>query len=65
MYTAPTRQQAREDAEAPFMWFKTTGDEVGAPPERRGEVAARKITRLTGAASRRKRPLTTTTWPKG
>ena len=20
------------------MWFKTTGDEVGAPPERRGEL---------------------------
>ena len=38
MYTAPTRERAREDAEEPFMWFKTTGDEVGAPPERRGEL---------------------------
>ncbi len=38
MYTAPTKEQARRDAEEPFMWFKTTGDEVGAPPERRGEL---------------------------
>ena len=38
MYTAPTTAQARQDAEEPFMWFKMTGDEVGAPPERRGEL---------------------------
>ena len=38
MYTAPTAKQARQDAEQPFMWFKMTGDAVGAPPERRGEL---------------------------
>ncbi len=35
MYTAPTAEQARQDAEAPFLWFKKTADEVSAPPERR------------------------------
>ena len=35
MYTAPTAEQARRDAEAPFLWFKKTADEVSAPPERR------------------------------
>jgi alkanesulfonate monooxygenase SsuD/methylene tetrahydromethanopterin reductase-like flavin-dependent oxidoreductase (luciferase family) len=35
MYTAPTPEQARRDAEAPFMWFKRTADEVSAPPQRR------------------------------
>lgn len=38
MYTAATAEQARQDAEEPFMWFKMTGDEVGSPPERRGEL---------------------------
>ena len=38
MYTAPTNQQVRDDSEVPFMWFKQTGSEVGAPPERRGEL---------------------------
>ena len=38
MYTAPTREQAFDDAQVPFMWFKDTGNEVGAPPERRGEL---------------------------
>jgi alkanesulfonate monooxygenase SsuD/methylene tetrahydromethanopterin reductase-like flavin-dependent oxidoreductase (luciferase family) len=33
MYTAATEEQARRDTHAPFMWFKTTGQEVGAPPE--------------------------------
>jgi alkanesulfonate monooxygenase SsuD/methylene tetrahydromethanopterin reductase-like flavin-dependent oxidoreductase (luciferase family) len=35
MYTAPTPDQARRDAEAPFMWFKRTADDVSAPPQRR------------------------------
>lgn len=35
MYTAPTAEQARRDAESPFLWFKKTADEVSAPPERR------------------------------
>jgi probable F420-dependent oxidoreductase len=38
MYTAPNERQVRADAEVPFMWFKQTGNEVGAPPERRGEL---------------------------
>jgi alkanesulfonate monooxygenase SsuD/methylene tetrahydromethanopterin reductase-like flavin-dependent oxidoreductase (luciferase family) len=38
MYTAPKPEQVRSDAEVPFMWFKQTGNEVGAPPERRGEL---------------------------
>lgn len=38
MYTAPTAERARQEAEAPFMWFKMTADEVGAPPERRTEL---------------------------
>jgi alkanesulfonate monooxygenase SsuD/methylene tetrahydromethanopterin reductase-like flavin-dependent oxidoreductase (luciferase family) len=35
MYTAPTAEQARRDAEQPFLWFKKTADEVSAPPGRR------------------------------
>jgi len=35
MYTAPTAEQARRDAEVPFLWFKQTADEVSTPPERR------------------------------
>ncbi len=38
MYTAPTAEQARRDAEVPFMWFKKTADEVSAPPERRVDL---------------------------
>ncbi len=38
MYTAPSREQARRDTEAPFMWFKRTGQEVGAPPDHRVEL---------------------------
>ena len=38
MYTAPTDEKAFADAQVPFMWFKDTGNEVGAPPERRGEL---------------------------
>lgn len=38
MYTAATEEQARRDTEAPFMWFKQTGQEVGAPPENRVEL---------------------------
>ena len=38
MYTASTPEQVRRDSEVPFMWFKQTGNEVGAPPERRGEL---------------------------
>ena len=38
MYTAATEEQARRDTEAPFMWFKQTGQEVGAPPENQVEL---------------------------
>jgi alkanesulfonate monooxygenase SsuD/methylene tetrahydromethanopterin reductase-like flavin-dependent oxidoreductase (luciferase family) len=31
MYTARRQEQARRDTEAPFMWFKRRGQEVGAP----------------------------------
>ena len=31
MYTAPSIAKSREDTEVPFMWFKETGQEVGAP----------------------------------
>ena len=31
MYTAPNVAKSREDTEIPFMWFKETGQEVGAP----------------------------------
>ena len=38
MYTAISEEQARRDTESPFMWFKRTGQEVGAPPEHRVEL---------------------------
>ncbi|MCH2527072.1 MAG: LLM class flavin-dependent oxidoreductase, partial [Dehalococcoidia bacterium] len=38
MYTHKDEKQVREDSEVPFMWFKETSAEVGAPPERRGEL---------------------------
>ena len=38
MYAAPTTEQARREAEIPFMWFKDTGQEVSAPPGRRVEL---------------------------
>ena len=38
MYTAPSMAQARRDTEAPFMWFKETGQEVSAPPDQRDEL---------------------------
>ncbi len=38
MYTAPTEEQARRDTRVPFMWFKQTGQEVGAPPEHQVEL---------------------------
>lgn len=38
MYCARTQEEARHDTEAPFMWFKRTGQEVSAPPERRVEL---------------------------
>jgi alkanesulfonate monooxygenase SsuD/methylene tetrahydromethanopterin reductase-like flavin-dependent oxidoreductase (luciferase family) len=38
MYTAPSQEQARRDTEAPFMWFKRTGQEVGTPPDHRVEL---------------------------
>ena len=31
MYTAPNVAKSREDSEVPFLWFKETGQEVGAP----------------------------------
>ena len=38
MHTAPTTEQARSEAEIPFMWFKQTGQEVSAPPGRQVEL---------------------------
>ena len=38
MYAAPTTEQARRDAEVPFMWFKNTGQEVSAPPGQRVDL---------------------------
>ncbi len=38
MYVAPTLEQARRDTEAPFMWFKRTGQEVSTPPDHRVEL---------------------------
>ena len=38
MYVAPTTEQARREAEVPFMWFKQTGQEVSAPPDQRVEL---------------------------
>jgi alkanesulfonate monooxygenase SsuD/methylene tetrahydromethanopterin reductase-like flavin-dependent oxidoreductase (luciferase family) len=38
MYTARSQEQARQDTEAPFMWFKRTGQEVGSPPDHRVEL---------------------------
>ena len=38
MYTAASEDQARRDTQAPFMWFKQTGIEVGAPPDRKVEL---------------------------
>jgi alkanesulfonate monooxygenase SsuD/methylene tetrahydromethanopterin reductase-like flavin-dependent oxidoreductase (luciferase family) len=48
MYTAPTPEQARREAEAPFMWFKMTSDEVGAPPGRRTELLPDNFARYRG-----------------
>ena len=38
MYTAPNLSQSRDDTELPFMWFKQTGQEVGAPPDNEVEL---------------------------
>ncbi len=38
MYTAMTTEQARREAEVPFMWFKRTGQEVSAPPDHQVEL---------------------------
>ena len=38
MYAATTTEQARREAEIPFMWFKQTGQEVSAPPGQRVEL---------------------------
>ena len=38
MYAAPTTEQARHEAEIPFMWFKDTGQEVSAPPGQRVDL---------------------------
>ena len=38
MYAGTNEKQVRTDSEVPFMWFKQTGNEVGAPPEKRGEL---------------------------
>ena len=38
MHTAPTTEQARRETEVPFTWFRNTGQEVSAPPDRRVEL---------------------------
>ena len=38
MYTAPSVAKSRQDTEVPFMWFKQTGQEVGAPQNNNVEL---------------------------
>ena len=38
MYTAPNLAQSRRDTESPFMWFKQTGQDVGAPRDNNVEL---------------------------
>ena len=38
MHCATTTEQARREAEIPFMWFKQTGQEVSAPPGQRVDL---------------------------
>lgn len=38
MHCASSTEQARREAEIPFTWFRETGQEVSAPPERRVEL---------------------------
>ena len=38
MYTAVDPAQVVSDSRVPFIWFKETGNEVAAPPERQGEM---------------------------
>lgn len=38
LYVASSQEQARQDTEAPFMWFKRTGQEVSAPPDHQVEL---------------------------
>jgi alkanesulfonate monooxygenase SsuD/methylene tetrahydromethanopterin reductase-like flavin-dependent oxidoreductase (luciferase family) len=38
MYTALNVSQSRNDTEVPFMWFKQTGQDVGAPPDNEVEL---------------------------
>ena len=38
MYAASTTEEARREAEIPFMWFKQTGQEVSAPPGHQVEL---------------------------
>ncbi len=38
LYTAPTMARVHEEAQVPFMWFKQTGQEVSAPPDRQTEL---------------------------
>jgi alkanesulfonate monooxygenase SsuD/methylene tetrahydromethanopterin reductase-like flavin-dependent oxidoreductase (luciferase family) len=55
MYTARRPEQARRDAEVPFRWFKQTGQEVSAPPDRGAELLPENFRayrrRFTAAAS--------------
>ena len=38
MYTASSVAKSRQDTKAPFMWFKQTGQEVGAPRDNNVEL---------------------------
>ena len=38
MYVAGSEEEARRETEAPFMWFKRTGQEVSTPPDHRVEL---------------------------
>ena len=51
MYAAPTTEQARREAEVPFMWFKQTGQEVSALRRINGSTCCPKNTRPTAAAT--------------
>ena len=52
MYAASTTEEARREAEIPFMWFKQTGQEVSAPPGHQVELCPRN-TQPTGTDTRR------------
>ena len=51
MHAAPSTEQARREAEIPFMWFKQTGQEVSAPPGRRVDLLPEEYSAYRGRYS--------------